>query len=213
MLSQKKEVALAIVDDHPVVLQGLQSLLEHERHLHVTGCFTTGTDFLNFLPDNVVDIVLLDITLPDVNGMDLCKKIKSIAADTAVLVLSNHSERSIVMQMLQNGASGYLLKNAPAGELLSCIQEVLNGQVAFSNAVKEILAKPGSTALKSLPRLTRREHEILQLIADGQTTADIANHLFLSPLTVETHRRNLLQKFEAKNVATLIKIAVQQGFL
>lgn len=213
MLSQKNEVALAIVDDHPVVLQGLQSLLEKEPHLHITGCFTTGTDFLNFLPDHVVDIVLLDITLPDVNGMDLCKRIKAIAADTAVLVLSNHGERSIVMQMLQNGASGYLLKNAPAEELLSCIQEVLNGQVAFSNAVKEILARPGSTALKSLPKLTRREQEILQMIADGQTTADIAGHLFLSPLTVETHRRNLLQKFEAKNVATLIKTAVQQGFL
>ena len=117
------------------------------------------------------------------------------------------------MQMLQNGASGYLLKNVSVQELTSCIYEALNGEVAFSKAVKEILARPSANDLKGIPQLTKREKEVLQLIAEGKTTALMAKHLFVSPLTIETHRRNLLQKFEVKNVASLIKIAADQGHL
>lgn len=207
------KIALAIADDHPVVIEGLQKLLENKEHIRIAGCFTTGAGIMDFLKTNRADIVLLDITLPDANGMDLCKEIKQISPSTCVLALSNHSERSIIMQMLQNGASGYLLKNASGDELMSCINEALSGQVTFSREVKEIIARPGLSELKQLPQLTRREKEILQLISDGKTTAGIAEELSLSPLTVETHRRNLLQKFEVKNVAALIKTAVQQGLL
>ncbi|WP_346317881.1 response regulator transcription factor [Chitinophaga sp. YIM B06452] len=207
------KIALAIADDHPVVIEGLQKLLENKEHIRIAGCFTTGAGIMDFLKTNRADIVLLDITLPDANGMDLCKEIKQLSPSTCVLALSNHSERSIIMQMLQNGASGYLLKNASGDELMSCINEALSGQVTFSREVKEIIARPGLSELKQLPQLTRREKEILQLISDGKTTAGIAEELSLSPLTVETHRRNLLQKFEVKNVAALIKTAVQQGLL
>lgn len=213
MLENNELIQLTIVDDHPVVIEGLQRLLGSKDYLNVAGTFTSGADFLNFMKGNRTDIVLLDISLPDMNGMELCKEIKKRAPGTCVLVLSNHSERSIIMQMLQNGASGYLLKNASADELLNCISEALAGQITFSNEIKQIIARPSAHELKEVPQLTRREKEILNLISDGMTTPQIAEKLNLSQLTIETHRRNLLQKFDVNNVAALIKVAVQQGLV
>jgi DNA-binding NarL/FixJ family response regulator len=114
----------------------------------------------------------------------------------------------MIMQMLQNGATGYLLKNISSEELTACIYEALSGHITFSKAVKEIMARPSVNDLKGIAQLTKREKEILQLIADGKTTATMAQELNLSPLTIETHRKNLLQKFEVKNVASLIKAAI-----
>jgi DNA-binding NarL/FixJ family response regulator len=204
------KATLAIVDDHLIVLEGLQKLLANIPHIEIAGAFTTGVEFISFLKTNHVNIVLLDISLPDANGIDLCKEIKKISPDTCVLALSNHSERSMIMQMLQNGATGYLLKNISARELADCIDEALNGQITFSKAVKEIMARPSLSELKGIPQLTKREKEILHLIAEGKTTANMAEELYLSPLTIETHRKNLMQKFEVKNVAALIKVAVEQ---
>lgn len=211
-MSQDK-IQLAIVDDHPLIIQGLQTLLQDKEDIAITGSFTTGADFMTFLRTNTVHIVLLDITLPDVNGMDLCREIKKASPHTYVLALSNHNERSMIMQMLHNGASGYLLKNASGKELSDCIDEALSDQVTFSKEVKEIIARPALNELKGIPQLTKREKEILKQIADGKTTVVIAEQLSLSPLTIETHRRNLMQKFEAKNVAELIRMAMQQKML
>ncbi|MBO9561762.1 MAG: response regulator transcription factor [Niastella sp.] len=213
MLQDKGMITLAIVDDHPIVIEGLLKLLDNKEHLKVAGYFTTGAGIIEFMKTHTLDIVLLDISLPDMNGMDLCKEIKILSPGTRVLILSNHSERSIIMQALQNGASGYLLKNASSAELTASIQEALSGQITFSKEVKEIIARPSANELKGIPQLTKREKEILHMISEGVTTAGIAEQLSLSPLTIETHRRNLLQKFEVKNVAALIKIAVQQGLI
>ena len=204
------KASLAIVDDHLIVLEGLQRLLASAGNIHIAGTFTQGLEFVSFLKTNPVNIVLLDITLPDANGIDLCKEIKKISPQTCVLGLSNHSERSMILQMLHNGASGYLLKNISAEELILCINEAMNGQITFSHAVKEIMARPSMSDLNGIPQLTKREKEILHLIADGKTTATIAEELYLSPLTIETHRKNLMQKFKVKNVAALIKEAVQR---
>lgn len=207
------KITLAIVDDHPIVQEGLQKLLVNATNITISGCFTTGADFIDFLKKNTVNIVLLDISLPDVSGIDLCREIKKLSPATNILALSNHSERSMILQMLQNGAAGYLLKNISGEELNSCINEALNGQVTFSHAVKEIMLRPSVNELKDIPKLTKREKEILQLIADGLTTSDIAGTLHLSPLTVETHRKSLLQKFDVKNVAALIRVAVEQRLI
>jgi len=207
------KTTLAMVDDHLIVLEGLQKLLLRAQHIVITGSFTTGADLLAFLKKQQPDVVLLDINLPDANGIDLCREIKKASPQTLVLALSNHNERSMILQMLQNGASGYLLKNISGEELIACIDEAVNGQIAFSQAVKEIMSRPSANELKGIPKLTKREKEILQLIADGQTTPDIAASLHLSPLTVETHRKSLLQKFEVKNVAALIRTAVEQKLL
>lgn len=213
MLQDKNKIILTIVDDHPIVMEGLKSLLVNEPGLHIAACFTRGAELLAFLKEHEVHIVLLDIMLPDINGIELCREIKAVAPDTCVLALSNHTERSMIMQMLQNGASGYLLKNASVAELVNCIGNALKGEVVFSKEAREIIARPGQGGADDPPRLTKREKQILQLVAEGKTTPAIAEELSLSPLTIETHRRNLLQKFNAKNVAELLMMAVQQRFL
>lgn len=204
---------LAIVDDHPVVLEGLVNLISRRPAFDISGAFVTGQDFLRFFENNRVDIVLLDIILPDLTGMDICKAVKSFSPDTVVLVLSNHEERSVIMKMIAQGASGYLLKNTPVGELMDCIQAALEGQIVFSQAVRDIISRPDLTPSGPEAVLTAREREILRLIAGGITTRKIAEQLFLSKFTVENHRKNLLQKFGVKNVAELISTASRQGYL
>lgn len=202
---------LAILDDHPIVLEGLVRVLSDKGVFDIAGAFTTAKDFLAFLHSHPVDVVLLDIILPDSNGMDLCKAIKAMAPDTVVLALSNHDQRSAIMKMLDNGASGYLLKNASIEELLNAINGALAGQIVFSDAIREIITRPAPNT--AIPALTAREQEILKLIASGITTRRIAEMLFLSKFTVENHRKNLLQKFGVKNVAGLIHAANTQGLL
>lgn len=206
----KNKVKLAVVDDHPIVIQGIVSLVNNLENMNVAGSFQSGSELLGFLKDNQLDIILLDIMLPDINGIELCAQIKRISPGTAVIAISNHTERSIIMQILQNGASGYILKNASVEELQSCIETALNGEIAFSREVIEIIAKPSVNDLKGRPKFTRREKQILQLIALGKTTPAIATELFLSPLTVETHRRNMMQKLDVKNAIELINIANEQ---
>lgn len=205
---------LVIVDDHPIVVEGLQSLLQAEEDLHVIATFTSGNAFLSFLKEKPsVDIVLLDITLPDINGVEVCKEIKKLSPETKVLIISNHSERSIIMQMLQHGASGYLLKNASSKELVRCVHDVLDGRIALSAEVTAIMTRPLQNELKDIPHLTKREIQVLTMIAEGRTSASIAEELCVSQFTVETHRRNLMQKFDASNTASLIKMAIEQKLL
>lgn len=215
MLADKKKITIAIVDDHPIVLEGLQKVLMQAYDYVSAICFNTGGEFLNFIKQSGegTDIVLLDITLPDISGIDLCKQVKTLSPGTCVLAFSNHNERSTIMKMLQNGASGYLLKNSSADEVVSCINEALDGQIALSREAREIMAKPTARDLRELPALTKREKEIVKLVADGNTSAVIAAQLHVSPLTVETHRRNLMQKFNVKSMAAAIKVAMDNGLL
>ncbi|MGJ1205409.1 response regulator [Sphingobacterium lactis] len=203
----KQNHSIAIVDDHSLILQGLMSLLSRIPKYEVLATFTRGNDLLTFLEKEPIDIVLLDISLPDINGIDLCLEIKRIAPQVIILGLSNHTERSVILQLMQNGASGYLLKNIDIVELETCLDEAINKQMVFSNAVKEIIANPISSDLPLLPKLTKRETEILKLIASGKTSVQIGEELFLSPLTIETHRKRMMSKFKTKNMMSLIKIA------
>lgn len=206
------KIRIVIVDDHPLIIQGLEALLAVETQLEVVASFTQGLELLQFLQSEPADVVILDIGLPDTNGIDLCREVKLLAPQTRVIALTNHNERSLVMQMLQNGANGYLLKNASSAELLEAIAAVVKGQIIFSKSIEEIIAQPGLESMP-LPKLTRREQEVLKLIAQGETSVVIADKLCVSPLTIETHRRNLLQKFKVRNVAELIRYAFQQGIL
>lgn len=212
MLMNEKKISVVIVDDHPIVIEGLHSLLGKNKHLEVLACFTNGTGMLEFMQNNPVDVVLLDISLPDMSGVDICAFIKENYPHTRVLIISNHSERSLIMQMIQNGASGYLLKNSTAEELLSSIRGAIDGNLVITPEVRVILDQ-GISADKPQPRLTRREREVLKMVADGMTTTCIAEELFISPLTVETHRRNLMQKFQVNNAVALIKQAMDLGVI
>lgn len=187
-------------------------LLAQEPNMDIAGCFTEGAGILRFLKKNHVDVILLDITLPDINGMELCARIKQAYPRTMVLIISNHSEPSIMLQSIKNGASGYLLKNASLQELTQCIHQALQGKPAFSREVDAIIRQHGKQG-SGIPRLTKREKQVLHLLGEGKTSQVIAERLFISPFTVDTHRRNLMQKFEVKNVAEMIREAAKHQLI
>lgn len=207
----KNNIKLAIVDDHPMILEGLKSLLEKDTKFHVFS-FTKGAAVIDFIQENKIDVVLLDIILSDGNGLDFCKIIKQKAPQSVVIALSNQAERSIIFRFLENGGNGYILKNADSQEIIENIEKALNGDLALSKEVQEIMLRTSVTDFE-LPRLTKREKQILQAIAKGNTSAEIAEQLFISVITVETHRRNLLQKFKAKNMMELVKIATENQLI
>lgn len=209
---ENEKINIVIVDDHPIVIEGLRMMLNSQPVFNVSGSFASGRETINCIQSEMVDIVLLDITLPDANGTELCREIKKISPNTSVIMFSNRSERSIIMQSIQNGASGYLLKNTSIDELVICIRGALSGDIVFCNETKQIISHPSQNDLP-VARLTKREKQILQLVAQGKTSNMIAEELFLSPLTVDTHRKNLLQKFHAKNSTELINRAMQQGMI
>lgn len=210
---QSHKINIVIVDDHPIVIEGLKIMLSNKPFFHISETFIHGSEVISFVKNNDVDILLLDISLPDISGIQLCENIKKISPDTSVIMFSNRSERSIIMQCIQNGASGYLLKNVSLEELMDCFQGALSGNIVFCNETKNIISKPSPQELTSTPRLTKREKQILQFLAKGKTSNEIANELCLSPLTVDTHRKNLLNKFSAKNSAELVNIAIQQNMI
>lgn len=177
------------------------------------GGFNTCKDLFSFKDINQIDVLLLDVFFSDNNGIDVCRDLKKIYPKMVVLGISSQSERSIVLQMIKNGASGYLLKTAKIDEYLYCIKEALKGKIVFSKEVQVLLDKIQISDLKSIPRLTRREKEILSLLIEGKSTKQISDELFLSYLTIQTHRRNLLQKFNVKNSIELINFVKENGLL
>ncbi|MCY4778988.1 response regulator transcription factor [Sphingobacterium sp. UT-1RO-CII-1] len=202
---------LVIVDDHPMIVEGLQSLLKQKKKFRISA-FTKGIPALDFICENRTDIVLLDIMLSDGNGLEFCKKIKEKSPKTIVIGISNQAERSIIFRFLENGGNGYILKNADAKEIVQCIENSLKGDLALTKEVKQIMTRP-ITNNYELPRLTKREQQILKAIANGAISSKIAEELFISVITVETHRRNLLKKFKAKNMIELVKIATENKLI
>jgi DNA-binding NarL/FixJ family response regulator len=199
-------IKILIVDDHPIVVEGLKLVLsEYDCRAAVT-----GMDCLQVLRDFKPEIVLLDINLPDMSGIDLCKTILEQNKRIKVLAISSFNQRSWVTRMIENGAKGYILKNATDDEIKLGIQEVLNGKEHYSPEITEIINKKSH---QDETFLTRREIEILRLIADGDTNLVIADKLCVSPLTVDSHRKNLIMKLDAKNTASLIRIALTKGLI
>ena len=160
-----------------------------------------------FLLHQQPDVILMDINLPDKSGIDLCKEVKQQYPAVYIIGLSTFNQQSFIEKMIGNGASGYLLKNATQEELMEGIETVIKGKQFLSFDAAISLRKPETH--NDAPVITRREKEVLELIADGMTNNEIAKKLFISTTTVDTHRKNLLAKFEAKNIASLIKVAVQ----
>jgi DNA-binding NarL/FixJ family response regulator len=206
-------VKIFIVDDHPVVVAGLQSLLGLLDNIEVAGAVPNASDAIPFLKSNAVDVVLLDINLPDMSGIDLCKKINKEFPEIKILGISTFSDRSYISRMIENGASGYLIKSATAEEFREAIETVLRGKMYLSVSLEHMLKPSSATSIGSLPVLTKREKEILAHIAEGLTNNQIAEKLFISPLTVDSHRKNLLTKLSVNNTASLIRLAVQNGLI
>jgi DNA-binding NarL/FixJ family response regulator len=201
---------LFIVDDHYLVIEGIRSLLQQEEDIEWMGHATNGESCLAFLQKNEPDVILMDISMPGMSGVDLCKEVKKKYPGIRVLGLSTFNQRSFVEKMIESGASGYVLKNVNRNELLKAIQAAKAFKSYMSFDAAQALRKNNE---KDLPVLTRREKEILELIAAGMTNQEIADKLFISSTTVDTHRKNLMLKFEAKNVAAMINLAGKGGFL
>jgi DNA-binding NarL/FixJ family response regulator len=199
-----------IVDDHYMVIEGIRSLLQNEAGIEWTGHATNAESCLAFLQRQQPDVILMDINLPDKSGIDLCREVNIKYPAIRILGLSTFNQRSYIEKMMENGASGYLLKNAGREELLKGIEMAMQRKSYMSH---EAALSLRSRETHGLPLLTRREKEILELIAAGHTNQEIADKLFISYTTVDTHRKNLLQKFNAKNVAVLINLATKNGFL
>lgn len=202
-----------IVDDHPMVVAGLKSLLSQLKNAEVAGAVSNAFDAILFLKKNKVDIILLDINLPDISGIDLCKKINKEFPEIRILGISTFSERSYISRMIENGASGYLIKSASVEEIAEAIETVLKGNLYLSVSMEHLLRPLCVTQLDKLPALTKREKEILSNIADGLTNNQIAEKLFISPLTVDSHRKNLLTKLNVNNTASLIRLAVENRLI
>lgn len=210
-MMNNETISILIVDDHPVVVAGIQSLLQDMEQVRVAGWCGDARSTREFLSKDSADIVLLDINLPDESGMDLCRELRHKYPDLRILALSNYNERSMINRMLENGASGYLLKNATIQELQDAIQDVMNDRIYLSHDVARKMLE--TTGKVTIPQLTRREKEILRLIAAGQKSGDIAETLCISLLTVETHRRNIIRKFDAPGMTAVIKIAIDNHLI
>lgn len=201
-----------IVDDHQLVIEGIISFLQKEKDIKVAGYATTAMACLDFFKTNTADVILMDINLPDMNGMDLCKLIKNNYSGVSVIALSTLNQGSYITQIIENGASGYLLKNADKAEIIEAILTVENGKTFFSFEAGRIY-KAATEKKTGLPVLSKREKEILKLIAEGLTNVEISKQLFISIDTVDTHRKNLYTKLNVKNIALLIRQAIEHNYL
>lgn len=199
-----------IVDDHYMVIEGIRSLLNKEPGIEWVGHAMNAASCLAFLQKSQPDVILMDIGLPDKSGIELCREVKTKYPAVHILGLSTFNQKSYISKMLENGASGYLLKNAGRSELLKGIEMAMLNKSFMSH---EAALSLRNTAQENQPLLTHREKEVLQLIATGLTNQEIADKLFIGNTTVETHRKNLLQKFGARNVAALVNLATKNGFI
>ena len=211
----ENKISVFIVDDHQVVLDGLARMLENAEEIKLAGQAMNGPDALSFLLKNKVDVAIIDINLPGMDGIELCKNIFKYHSGMRVLALTTYNEVSFITRIMKCGASGYLLKNTSGDELIEAIKAAHKGEQYLSKEVQTILisASFGKKEGAFIPKLTRREKEVLKLIMDELTTKEIAEKLFISPATVETHRLHLLNKLGARNTAGLVKTAIQKGLV
>ncbi|HTF31121.1 MAG TPA: response regulator transcription factor [Flavitalea sp.] len=204
-------IKVFIVDDHYMVIEGIRSILQNETAIEWMGHATNAASCLAFIKQQTPDVLLMDINLPDTSGIDLCKEVKEKYPVIHILGLSTFNQQSFIEKMLANGASGYVIKNATQNELMEAIQTVVKGKQYLSFDAGLAMRKPDTE--NNIPIITRREKEILGLIAEGLTNNEIAQQLFISITTVETHRKNILAKFKARNIASLIKMAMQMRMI
>ena len=203
------KIKVFITDDHYMVIEGIHSLLQNEKDIELVGHAMNASSCIGYLEQNLPDVILMDISMPDKSGIDLCKEVKEKYPSVFVIGLSTFNQQSFIEKMMDNGASGYVLKNATQEELLEAITTVVHGKTYLSFEAGKTLQKTKNNPIV----LTRREKEVLELIAEGMTNNEIAAKLFVGSTTVDTHRKNLLTKFEAKNTATLIRMAVQMQII
>jgi two-component system response regulator NreC len=212
-------IRILLADDHRIVRDGLKTLLEKQSDMEVVAEAEDGRTTVNLAKKLLPDVVIMDITMPDLNGIDATRKIVTELPNSKVIALSMHSDRRFVSGSLEAGASGYLMKDCAFEELVSAIRSVMSSNRTYLSpkvadiVVKNYVNKFSKTRTPSPPTLTNREREMLQLLAEGKTTKEIASGLHVSIKTVETHRRNIMSKLNSHSVADLIKYALREGLI
>ncbi len=216
-----KKIRILIADDHSVVREGLRALLSRVADFAVVGEASDGEEVVRLVGERQPNVVIIDISMPKLNGVEATRRIKAIAPETGVLVLTIHENEEYVSQIVAAGANGYVLKDAGRKELIAAVRAVVGGDRFFSPGVSRMIIEdfltrsqqhPGKPA-ESSSMLTGRETEVLQHIARGMTNAQIADKLFLSVRTINTHRTNLMQKLDIHNTAGLVRYAVDHGLV
>ena len=204
-------IKVFIIDDHQLIIEGIRSLLETEKDIEWTGSAKLPDELLTILKKEQPDVLLMDISLPQKSGLDLCKEVRQKYPAMHVIGISTSEQPSIIRKMIENGASGYLLKDASKKEIIEALHTVVSGKTYVSFSVAQALKN--KTPDESLPVLTRREKEVLDLIAEGFTNQEIADKLFLDVTTINSHRKNMLTKYHVKNTAALVKLALSHNLI
>lgn len=203
-------IRLIITDDHPVIRDGIKTILANENEVRLVGCAADGHELMDLLMEKKADVILMDINMPGMNGIEATKQVKSKHPNIKVLSFSQYDEKRFIKQMMKNGANGYLLKNSSASEMVNAIKIAHGGGIYMSQELPNVFdVKPKPRSNYLFPDLTPREIDVLKEICLEKNTTEIAEALFLSPNTVETHRANLLLKVGVKNTAGLVKWAVE----
>ena len=211
-------IRVVLADDHHLVRQGLRALLERAGDIEVVGEAADGQEALGVVERLLPDVLLVDIAMPHLNGVEAVGRLRGLKVKTRSLILSMYTDDTLVRQALRNGANGYLLKRAVADELLLAVRAVARGDTYLSPEVAGPLLTPlvtgqDAAAPHPLDRLTSREREVLQLIAEGHTNHEIAAHLTLSEKTVEKHRGHLMAKLAVHDTAALVRFAIKHGLV
>ena len=212
-------VRILLADDHIVMRNGLRLLLERQPHLQVVGEAADGRQAVALSESANPDVVIMDIAMPNLNGIEATRQIVNHSPRMAIAILSMHSDESYVIRALKAGARAYLLKDSAEADLLAAVRALTEGKSFFSPAISKILVEDYMRQLESrgaedtYELLTNREREILQLLAEGRTNKEVANMLNLSLYTVETHRMHILQKLNMHSVPELILYAVRKGII
>ena len=212
------KIRIVVADDHHILLDGLKALLQKQKDLEIAGMYDNGLSLFDDLPKSQPDVALVDINMPGLNGMELTKKIKEYYPGLPVIALSMHDDATHIMEMIEAGATGYLLKNVNDTELLGAIRAVSMGKMYFSQEVSDTITayavnKQRKQEQAEEVKLTDRELEILKLISEEMSNAQIAAALFISERTVETHRKNMLRKTNNKTIVGLLKYALERNLI
>lgn len=213
------EKRILLVDDHQLIIDGLKGFFENHATYKVVGEANDGEEAIRITPALMPDVILMDVEMPKITGIQTCEEIKRTYPQCKVIIVSMHQEKELIKKLVERGADGYLLKNASRDEVLKAIDTVVSGESYFSNDVTLSLLNKAkqsenggfSTANEQLQELTEREIEIIKLVAEGMTNKEIGETLFISHRTVDTHRTNLMKKLDINNVAGLIRFAFKNG--
>ncbi|GAB5557035.1 MAG: response regulator transcription factor [Schleiferiaceae bacterium] len=206
-------IRVLLADDQQMFIDGIQSILSTVNNIEIIGVANNGLELLEKLEENQPDVILLDINMPEMDGIETCKRVKKQYPKSKILILSTYSHKSFVANLISLGADGYLLKNTGKDELVLALETVNDGENYYSSDIKDVLNENKKSDGDEISFLSKREIEVLRLIGQGNTNTQIAEKLFLSPYTVETHRKNMMHKLQLKNSAELVKYAVDRGLV